>query len=409
MDLIINHIPLGTKRPGKTTGKFNFRHLWHTIHNTANPTSTALNERLWLSNPSNTRVASWHEVVDDKNWIEAIPMNELAWHAGDFEGNNTSTGLEICDSGDREKTFNNAVKVVATRLRQWGWGVDRLRTHYSWSGKNCPWWLLPRWGEFIKKVKEELQMDLYEKWKQDIDPHLRAIYNLFPKAEEPLPANSAKPEVKYYVEGTTHIVEINPLDLKLHVGPMRGIDVKLENYINASFVWWEDYPTNAKPYATSILAYDGKLIRNAQPNGYSYQSPPHYPNGAPTPVFIIYKNGTVAIKDTFDLSAEISNIHLAVTVVQAYPTVREQGFAPYVGFSTVAYACDRLGIFYRKKDNKVILTFRKDTDINRLNATAKNLGVDFGGSLDSGGSANFIVGGKKINATTRWMASGLTW
>lgn len=403
MDIITKHIPPSTnRRPGKAYAKYNFNPQYITIHNTGNPTSTALNERLWLTNPSNTRVASWHYVIDEKKIIEAIPPNELAWHAGDFEGNNTSIGVEICERGNQDIVLDRAVKFVAYLLKLRGWGIERLKTHKDWSGKNCPRLILPELDEFKKRVEGELKVDMYEKWKQDIEPHLKAIWELIPKPEEKKVA-----DVKHYVEGETQIVEINPLDLKLICEPIRGIDVKHNNYINASFVWWEDYPKNTKPYPTSMLVYDGKIIINMQPNGFfegQYKG-----KGVPTPTFIIYKDGTVTIKDCNDLSTEASKIHLAVSVVQAFPQVRQQGFVPYVGWSTVAYACNRLGIFYRKSDNKVILTFRKNSTIDRLNDTAKNLKVDFGGSLDSGGSANFIVNGKKINATTRWMYAGLTW
>lgn len=210
---------------------------------------------------------------------------------------------------------------------------------------------------------------------------------------------------KYYVEGTTHIVEIDPLALNLIHGPIRGIDVKEKNYINASFVWWED-SAKTKPYPTSMLIYDGKIIHNGQPNG--YWSGQYKGKGVPTPTFIVYKNGKVAIKDTNDLSKEAKDIHLAIAVVECYPAVRQQGFAPYVAFSSVAYRTNRVGIAYRKSDNKVLLLYRPSTDINRFNQTMKNLGCDFGGSMDSGGSANFIVNGKKINVSTRWMYAGIT-
>lgn len=221
------------------------------------------------------------------------------------------------------------------------------------------------------------------------------------------PVGPIKDKYKYYVEGATHIVEIDPLELKLLVGSMRGVDVKDKNYINASFVWWEDYPKNTKPYATSMLIYDGKIISNKQPNG--YWEGPFKGKGVPTPTFIIYKDGRVIMKDTNDLSSEAKDIHLAVSVVECCPAVRQQGFAPYVAFSSVGYQTNRIGIAYRKKDNKILLIHRPNTDINRFNQTMKNLGADFGGSLDSGGSANFLADGKKINVTTRWMYAGITW
>ncbi len=126
MDYKINHIPIGKIRPGtKMTPEC------ITIHSTGNEKSTALNERNWLTNPSNDRIASWHIVVDEKETIEAIPLNEIAYHAGDKKGNNTSIGIEICESGDRAKTIQNAINLVAKMLYERGWGVDKLKRHYD--------------------------------------------------------------------------------------------------------------------------------------------------------------------------------------------------------------------------------------------------------------------------------------
>lgn len=113
-----------------------------TIHNTGNPASSAAGERNWLTNPANLRQASFHIAVDEFGAVECIPLNENAWHAGDGSGaksgNRTSIGVEICESGNYAKTLDNAVELVAQMLKDRGWGVDRLRRHYDWSGKICP-------------------------------------------------------------------------------------------------------------------------------------------------------------------------------------------------------------------------------------------------------------------------------
>lgn len=113
-----------------------------TIHNTGNPSSSAAGERSWLTNPSNTRQASFHIVVDEREAVECLPFTESAWHSGDGSGsksgNRTSIGIEICESGNYAQTLDNAVKLVAGMLQERGWGVDRLRRHYDWSGKICP-------------------------------------------------------------------------------------------------------------------------------------------------------------------------------------------------------------------------------------------------------------------------------
>ncbi|WP_342480392.1 N-acetylmuramoyl-L-alanine amidase [Paenibacillus sp. FSL L8-0340] len=136
-----------------------------TIHNTGNPKSSAAGERAWLTNPSNARQASFHIAVDEKEAVECLPLTENAWHSGDGSGprsgNRTSIGVEICESGDYAKTLDNAVALVAQMLKERGWGVDRLRRHYDWSGKICPRLMYDGgkwtgWAEFKALVDSKL-------------------------------------------------------------------------------------------------------------------------------------------------------------------------------------------------------------------------------------------------------------
>ncbi|WP_207640676.1 D-Ala-D-Ala carboxypeptidase family metallohydrolase [Alkaliphilus transvaalensis] len=162
----VNHIPPSTpynRRPGLAMIP-----EYLTIHSTANPSSYAPGERNWLTNSSNTITASWHLVVDQNESIEAIPFNEVAWHAGDGSngtGNRKSIGLEICESGNRTTTLNNAINMAAKILREYGWGTGRLRTHNNWSGKNCPRILIDSnyrasshqtWNWFVTEVGKKL-------------------------------------------------------------------------------------------------------------------------------------------------------------------------------------------------------------------------------------------------------------
>ncbi|WP_081735312.1 N-acetylmuramoyl-L-alanine amidase [Paenibacillus gorillae] len=140
INYIVDHIPKTTpcnRRPGPAMTATTI-----TIHNTGNPSSSSRNERAWLTNSANDRTASYHIVIDERDAIECLPLNEAAWHAGDGSGtksgNRTSIGIEICESGNYAKTLDNAADLVAGMLRARGWGVDRLRRHYDWSGKICP-------------------------------------------------------------------------------------------------------------------------------------------------------------------------------------------------------------------------------------------------------------------------------
>lgn len=135
-----DHIPRNTpckRRPGYAMAATTL-----TIHNTGNESSNAAGERSWLTNPFNVRQASYHIVVDEREAVECLPLNESAWHSGDGSGsksgNRTSIGIEICESGNYAQTLENAVTLVAGMLKERGWGVDRLRRHYDWSGKICP-------------------------------------------------------------------------------------------------------------------------------------------------------------------------------------------------------------------------------------------------------------------------------
>lgn len=162
---VFDHIPKNT--PYNRRPAFPMQANYITIHSTGNPNSTARNERAWLTNPSNTVTASYHIVVDEKEAIEVLPLNENSWNAGDGAngtGNRKSIAIEICESGNRQKTLQNAVELVAYLLKQRNWGVDKLKRHYDWSKKKCPGIFYSNnwagWYQFIKDVESKLNKPL---------------------------------------------------------------------------------------------------------------------------------------------------------------------------------------------------------------------------------------------------------
>lgn len=143
------------KRIGKS---LDFQYI--TVHNTANPDSSARDERAWLDNKNNTSTTGWHIVVDEFEAIEAIPLSEIAYHAGDGKngpGNNKSIGIEICESGNYAKAEQNAIELIASILIERNWGTDRVKPHKHWSGKQCPRIILQYWDDFIKRIDEEIK------------------------------------------------------------------------------------------------------------------------------------------------------------------------------------------------------------------------------------------------------------
>lgn len=138
-----------------------------TVHSTGNFTSTSQNERDNLNRASNTSSTGFHIVVDDKQAIECIPLDMVAYHAGDGTngpGNTKTIGIEICESGNREKTIQNAVELVVKMLKERNWGTDKLRRHYDWTkNSGCPRILAysnwEGWDIFKLQVEKKLNGD----------------------------------------------------------------------------------------------------------------------------------------------------------------------------------------------------------------------------------------------------------
>ena len=131
-----------------------------TVHNTGNNASAQQEINYMIKNNNQT---SYHVAIDEKYVIQAIPFNRNAWHAGDKNGtgNRKSIGIEICRStGDTNMFLQaeaNAAHYIAKLLKQYGWGVDRVKQHYDWSGKNCPHRTRQLgWTRFVNMIKEEL-------------------------------------------------------------------------------------------------------------------------------------------------------------------------------------------------------------------------------------------------------------
>lgn len=131
------------------------------VHNTANDAS-ARDEIAYMI--SNNNEVSFHYAIDDKEIVQGIPENRNAWHAGDGrngKGNRYGLSIEICHSKSGGKRFDEAEKLaakfIAYKLKENGWGIDRVKKHQDFSGKYCPHRTLDMgWQRFLGMVKSEL-------------------------------------------------------------------------------------------------------------------------------------------------------------------------------------------------------------------------------------------------------------
>lgn len=128
-----------------------------TVHNTANDASAENEVKYMISNGNEV---SFHIAFDDKEGVQGIPFNRNAWHAGDGNGNGNrkSIGVEICYSKSGGAKFDaaekNAAQWIAAELKRRGWGIERVKRHYDWSGKNCPHRTMANgWQRFLDMVQ----------------------------------------------------------------------------------------------------------------------------------------------------------------------------------------------------------------------------------------------------------------
>lgn len=153
------------------------------VHDTGNNNNGANAEMHWryinnLNNDPNSSSVSWHFTIDEGSIIQNLPLDEVAWHAGDGSreygttyfntsyqktsitgGNRNGIGIETCvdEGSEYNNTMRNTAKLVAELLLQYDLGFDRIKQHNAFSGKDCPMAMrhANRWEEFLFLVELE--------------------------------------------------------------------------------------------------------------------------------------------------------------------------------------------------------------------------------------------------------------
>lgn len=123
-----------------TNGKGNTKR-YITIHETDNQNKGAdADAHARLQANGNSRKASWHWTVDDKESVQSFDHSYKCWAAGSSNGNNQSIQVEICvnSDGDYSKAVQNAAELVKSIMKQEGISINNVVQHNHWSGKNCP-------------------------------------------------------------------------------------------------------------------------------------------------------------------------------------------------------------------------------------------------------------------------------
>lgn len=146
----------------------NHKPAYITVHNTddivpANGTtkSEQYSRATWPNQAMGT--SRIHYYVDEIEIWQNLLDTEIGWHVSydiDPTPNNYSISIEIIGADSRAE--ENGAKLVAYLMDLYDLDISKVRTHKSWSGKNCPCWILPHWDEFLNLVKKYLSNDKSE-------------------------------------------------------------------------------------------------------------------------------------------------------------------------------------------------------------------------------------------------------
>lgn len=132
------------------------------IHNTYNDASAMSEVSYMLGRPEKV---SFHAAVDNYRIVIGLPFERSCYAAGDGrygKGNAHKINIEICYSRSGGEQFEEAEKLAAEYtaylLKQYGWGIDKVKKHQDFANKYCPHRTLNMgWQRFLDMVSSYLE------------------------------------------------------------------------------------------------------------------------------------------------------------------------------------------------------------------------------------------------------------
>lgn len=160
------------------------------VHYTGNKNDTAFGNGNYFAN--NVTGTSAHYFVDDKECIQSVKDNYIAYHC-ESRGmklkcacrNINSIGVEMCTKYDSnyyisEKTKENTIKLVKYLMNKYNIQVTNVIRHYDVCGKLCPEpWVRnsKEWIDFKNKLTSEVKVKQQEKEEQEMVTEGKAVVN----------------------------------------------------------------------------------------------------------------------------------------------------------------------------------------------------------------------------------------
>lgn len=144
------------------------------IHYTANPGSTAQNNRDYfqsLKDTHETSVSSHFVVGLDGEIVQCVPTWEYAYASN--SRNKDTVSIECCHEDEsgvfNEATYKSMVKLTAWLCKKFDLTEQDVIRHYDVTGKNCPKYFVENedaWNQFKKDVRKAMDKS-GKNWKED--------------------------------------------------------------------------------------------------------------------------------------------------------------------------------------------------------------------------------------------------
>ncbi len=141
------------------------------IHYTANPGTTAIQNRSYFENLAETHEtkASSHFVIGlEGEIVQCIPCNEISYASNDR--NFDTISIECCIEDETGKfngnTYNSLIKLTTWLMGRYDLSSEDVIRHYDVTGKNCPKYYVEHedaWDEFKEDLLNYIEENGIEK------------------------------------------------------------------------------------------------------------------------------------------------------------------------------------------------------------------------------------------------------
>lgn len=111
------------------------------------------------------RKSSAHYFVDETTVVQSVPDMDTAWHAGNWDMNCRSIGVEMCSKKDSkgnyyipDSTVKRAAELVRELMVKYDVPITGVIRHYDVTGKKCPAPMVDNlilWNNFKKMLQVE--------------------------------------------------------------------------------------------------------------------------------------------------------------------------------------------------------------------------------------------------------------